>query len=326
MNVSAADDIVDLDIALSFSGSGASTATDKVRLPPRNMDALIFDVEYKYVDSGGFSANTADDFGSALSECRLTSNFDNVSLFNLTANQLNTYCNFMATQQAAMLRNSTNLVEDGGQHASNTTTFARFVLYHKIDKLDNPDLEMTVNSALFAGGAADGAWSATVKVGAIYSRGDKGGRQISDIFTESATTTNNVNLPAWPVAHALIVTTTRRDLTRIAFPNKSIDNPGVIQGAWEANTSQVFPDTASEGVTSVNNFVVANQPAAPGKILRVDGATSEARTFYLSSPVVSPGNKVIVSGGVPTAGPARPVGGRPTKPLISMGNLRLGGI
>jgi len=124
----------------------------------------------------------------------------------------------------------------------------------------------------------------------------------------------------------LIVTTTRRDLTRIAFPNKSIDNPGVIQGAWEANTSQVFPDTASEGVTSVNNFVVANQPAAPGKILRVDGATSEARTFYLSSPVVSPGNKVIVSGGVPTAGPARPVGGRPTKPLISMGNLRLGGI
>jgi len=313
-----ADQIIDLDLALSFSGTGQVTATDSIELPAQSYDALVFDVAYSGTLSTGSWTNVANLVSTITSELFCTSTKDNVRLFNLNSTEMATYAPFCAaTERPSKVTNE--IRDDSGISAGTTvqTGEAQYVMYHPIDKSDKPKLEMTIDGALFPGCTIGNltSWSVTVNVGAIAG---PGGRKIMDTFTESATTTNNVVLPGFPVKAALIKTTTSRDLTRIAFKRYSLDSPNLIVGQWSALTEGTMEAQISD-VAAAYYFMVPNESFDSGSALRVDGSTSEARTFWFQSPRHSTSTSVG-----PTAGrPVTPSGPSGLRPGAGFGNIRL---
>jgi len=291
------DRIEDLDLSLSFSGAALSAATSRVTLPNNvNIEALVIRVDYSMPVSGTTPAAVIND---CISECFTTSNFDNATLFRVSAGELSELCQVNAILRRAGTVEELTVVDDAGAAVTGTATF---ILFQPIDRRDAATFEMTFDSSLNTG-TVNAAWSVTVNLGAIVGNG---GRVISDRFTKSATTSNQVDLPGWPVQAALITGATANDLTRIEFPAYTVNNPQLLQGQWEAYTD------ANLAGTSTSYWMIANQPAAPGLQLRVDGTESEARTFTLVSPRTQLTTARPQSGGV--SGPSRPVpsGIRPT--------------
>ena len=261
----------EIDETLDFTAT--SEQTRSVKLPKEDWKAMILHIRYKVVDSGIASG---EDIHGAISKLLIqTPGFIDEEPLDVRRNELQDVIELMndAPYPGSILYHDAQPTTNQNQDAFYYIPFA----YNGSKMQDNAVLNLTLNAAAEWGGAS--AFEATVRIGLVS--GTKGTSYVVKRYSRSATTGDDVPAPTLPYSSVLVKTATAGDLSLLSVPaGPSFRNPQIANHNWTMWTDQASTENSAY-------YYLLTNPVMRTSTLRIEGATSEARTVWYVSKVMS---------------------------------------